>query len=268
MNPFVQFDQVSYSRNGQTILSNLNLTIDPGQHLVVLGPNGAGKSSFIKLLTKDAYPTSGTITYRVQELSGSGNLQLKERIALFQPDSDLKTYSHYPHISLSEILVAGRHHKKVLFRETSREEEALVEMILKKFNHLTGSSLSKDRMFHTLSSGEKRKILLLKMMSSNPDLFIFDEPFESLDIPSRIELESLIRERTPLGKHVMITVLHRIEEIPEHATHGLLLKNGSIFQTGTIDEVMQSRNLSELYGVSLKIIKHSQRYACFSGIQE
>jgi len=143
--------------------------------------------------------------------------------------------------------------------------EAVPANVLQKARELLESQgFYSERAFSVMSSGEQRRTLLLRAMMAQPSLLILDEPFESLDIRARVDLERTLvdhvrEETTDFGT---LTALHRVEEIAPFATHAILLRNGEVFAAGPIEEIVTSTRLSDLYATALIVNRVGNRFSC------
>lgn len=253
---------VCYIRDKKPILNSINWEINEGENWIVLGPNGSGKTSILSLIAGYEWPSDGSITV-LGNIYGNCNLKnIRSKIAVFNPGLADSFFLYHPLISAIEAICTGIDSSFGTYRTITSEERTLAAQLIQNNFHGTGDSKFPERRYSLLSAGEKRKILILRMLMQNPEILILDEPYESLDIPSRMDLESLLYKTVTEKNLSMIIILHRIEEIPVFATHVLLLKNGSILNKGLIEEVLTSRNISELFDTELTIEKRKNRYVC------
>lgn len=118
-----------------------------------------------------------------------------------------------------------------------------------------------DRTFHTLSEGERKRVLIARALMSDPELLLLDEPAAGLDLGGR---EDLVRRLGKLALNEdspsLVVVSHHVEEIPAGFTHALLLREGSAVAAGPLDEVMTPDLLSETFGLTLKVERDGERW--------
>ena len=258
----INIANVSFVRNKNSILNDINWHINANENWIILGPNGSGKSTLVSLLTGYEWPTTGTVTVKGYEYGNCTIREIRKKIGLFEPSLSDQIIMHHPSITALEVICTGIFSTIGVYDEFSGSTIERAKYLIKNTFMSSGFHIDENRLFNNLSSGEKRKILFLRILISEPELIIFDEPYESLDIPSRAMLEGIFLKFFDITKTPNITILHRIEEIPLYATHVIMLKNGKIFKSGPLDELINSRNLSELYETDLIIEKHSQRFVC------
>lgn len=246
--PVIEFEKVSTTKNGKQILSDINLTIQEREHWVFLGRNGAGKTTLVNYLFGYDWPTSGKISVLGMRLGEIPTSKIQSKIGMVQGDH--QTNSLQKHLTTTEVLLTGFFHTIGLYREPSIEQVEKAKSILKE-NHLENLT---DRKFHTLSSGEKQRILLLRAMVSNPEILVLDEPFANLDFAAKVEFSELLSEvHTKFKASILIT--HRVEEIPYFYTHICMLKQGNIIAKGLLKNTLTIQNLCQLYDLPENVIR-------------
>jgi ABC-2 type transport system ATP-binding protein len=196
-------------------LSNVDLSVRPGELLALLGPNGAGKTTAVRLLLGLVKPTSGTarvfggdpIDPDVRMRTGAmlqvakvpETLRVKEHIQLFS--------SYYPNpLPLSEVLA------------------------------IAGLEDIKSRPFGELSGGQKQRVLFALAICGDPDLVFLDEPTVGLDVEARRLLWDEIRRLIARGKTVLLTT-HYLQEADELADRVVVIDHGTIIAEGTPSEI-------------------------------
>jgi iron complex transport system ATP-binding protein len=118
-----------------------------------------------------------------------------------------------------------------------------------------------DRLFGSLSEGEKKRVQIARSLMADPELLLLDEPASSLDLGGREDLLKRIEifAKDPLAPATVI-VTHHIEEIPAGTTHALLLRNGAVLTKGEINSVITDQNLSEAYGLAISVQSENGRF--------
>ncbi len=116
--------------------------------------------------------------------------------------------------------------------------------------------------FGLLSSGERQRVLLARMLMPSPDLLLLDEPTAGLDLGGREELvadlDALAADPTTPA---IVLVTHHVEEIPERFTHALLVSEGRLLAAGPIGEVLTEQTLSDCFGLALDLDHHGGRWS-------
>jgi iron complex transport system ATP-binding protein len=258
----VDLKGVEYLRGGQPILRGVDWRMKAGEHWAILGPNGAGKSTLAAILLGLEWPTRGRVEV-LGELYGTTDLRrLRARIGFFQPALQSNHGVYHPDATALDIIVTGWDGSLARYVDYPPEAIERAERLYARHFRGTRESFPIDREFARLSSGERRKTLLLRTLMRSPELVLLDEPYESLDIPSRFALEQALVEEVMSGGAWTISILHRLEELPPFCTHALLLRDGAVMAAGPLKDMIRSESISALYDTPLKVGADSGRYYC------
>ena len=252
MEEIISLDNVYYIRNGKYILKDINWHVNRGEHWVILGPNGSGKTTTLNMVNGYIFPSEGHVKVLEFEFGHSSIIELRKRIgwvssalSQFIPTND------YPlHIVLSGKFASLGLWEKVDDDDIARANEILD---LLKIRHLA------ERKYGMLSQGEKQKVLIGRALMNHPDIIIFDEAFNGLDIFARHDMEITINELAE-GNITFILVTHNTDEILPVFGKALLLKDGQVHSQGDIDDMIQYDNLSDFYGANVDVFKHKDRF--------
>lgn len=252
MEEIISLDNVSYIRNGKYILKDIDWHVNRGEHWVILGPNGSGKTTTLNMVNGYIFPSQGHVKVLEFEFGHSSIIELRKRIgwvssalSQFIPTND------YPlHIVLSGKFASLGLWEKVDDDDIARANEILD---LLKIRHLA------ERKYGMLSQGEKQKVLIGRALMNHPDIIIFDEAFNGLDIFARHDMEITINELAE-GNITFILVTHNTDEILPVFGKALLLKDGQVHSQGDIDDMIQYDNLSDFYGANVDVFKHKDRF--------
>lgn len=117
-----------------------------------------------------------------------------------------------------------------------------------------------DRVFATMSKGERQSVMIARALISNPEILILDEPGNGLDVLAR---ERMLETVTRLSKERNITVLyvtHYVEEILPIFENALMLKEGRIDIMGKTREIITTEHLSEYFSHDIEILRNEERY--------
>ncbi len=252
MEEIISLDNVSYIRNGQYILKNVNWHVQRGEHWVILGPNGSGKTTTLNMVNGYIFPSEGHVKVLEFEFGRSSIVELRKRIgwvssalSQFIPSND------YP----LHIVLSGKFASLGLWEKVDDADVERANTILEQLNirHLS------ERKYGMLSQGEKQKVLIGRALMNNPDIIIFDEAFNGLDIFARRDMEIAIDELAA-GDITFILVTHNTDEILPVFNKALLLRDGQVHSQGNIEDMIQYDNLSDFYGAEVDVFKHKERF--------
>jgi len=176
-------------RGDKTLFSGLSFQIAAGDCLHVRGENGVGKTTLLRILTGLSQPESGEVLWNQQALNSQSSayhrdlLFLGHRDALKEELTALENLQMYAAIDDVELLL----------------EDAMAA--LRRFGLRGRENLP----IHCLSAGQKRRVLMARMLTRQARLWILDEPFNALDAKAVVELEGLIAEHLSAGGLLVLT---------------------------------------------------------------
>ena len=255
MSSVVRADEIVVVRDGRSILGPLSWQISEGERWVVLGPNGAGKSTLFQLLAAQGHPSSGKVSILECELGKVDIFELRPRIGFVSSTLVEQVPEGEKVLDLvmtAAYAIVGRWQEEYDLWDESRAISLLT---------ILGVRDLRERIFSTLSEGEKKRVLIARALMPNPELLLLDEPASGLDLGGREDLLIRLRElaQDPTSPATVI-ITHHVEEIPQGTTHILLLKDGQIVAIGPIAEVLTSAHLENTYGIELSLSMEDGRY--------
>lgn len=246
----LSFECVGFGYNPRrAVLDAFNLDVPPGSITAILGPNGAGKTTLLHLATGWLKPQAGQILLGSRALNSFARQEMGRRIALV-PQSE-----HIPYdFTLLEYALLGRAPYLKPMELPGEADYTIVEHVLAQvglYGMRTKSVLS-------MSGGEKQMAMIARALSQQPELLLLDEPTAHLDIGNKARLVRLIRDFAARGLTVMFTT-HEPEFAAAAATHLVLMRAGQVLETGSLESVLTTTNLSHLYGKSVEVLEHQGR---------
>ncbi|MEZ5534320.1 MAG: molybdate ABC transporter ATP-binding protein ModF [Thiolinea sp.] len=210
-------------------LNNINWQLDPGQHWMITGTNGAGKSALAAVLAGAGKIISGSvegIPPRVGLVSFEAQAELIAA-ELKKDDADIL-----------DVIAEGTTVAEVFARDC--RDQALALELAEWF----GLSGLLDRAFRKLSTGESRKMMLVRALASRPDLLVLDEPFDGLDAKMYARLQAYLTE---LSQTIpMVIVLNRFDECPDFITDIAYVDNGELHHQVRRDDEQAYAELYQL----------------------
>jgi len=251
----VAMEKVSVRRGRTTLVRGIDWRVELDERWVVLGPNGAGKTTLLRLAGAEMHPTTGTVHVLGEKLGRTDVFELRTRIGVC---SAALAGRVPPEEKVVDVVVSagygviGRWREQYDTMDTGRAEELLAALGIK---HLS------DRMFGTLSEGERKRTLISRALMTDPEMLLLDEPAAGLDLGGREDLVARLAEfAMDPDAPAMVLVTHHVEEIPPGFTHALLLREGGVVAQGLIDDVITAPNLSAAFGQDLELDKAGDRF--------
>lgn len=244
----IDMHNVSWRRQGNEILHDINWEVKKQEHWTVLGLNGAGKTTLLNMVNGYIWPTTGEVSVLGNKFGQTDITKLRYSIGWVSSSLSERINSHH---KTEELVVSGKFAAVGLtFADPTEADFARAREIMKQLNveHTYGQPYAK------CSHGEKQKILIARGLIANPKLLILDEPTSGLDFISREELLRAVEQLTvKQDAPTIIFVTHHIEEVLPVFSHTLLLKDGTVFAKGERENVLTSENMSKLYGRKIQV---------------
>ena len=204
--------------NGEVALNDVNLRIEPGEFVLIAGANGSGKTTLLRHFNGLLLPQEGTV--KVAGLDVAKNLKRARQIVgmVFQ-DADSQIVGE----TVFDDVAFGPENLKLTDEEVrSRVKEAL---------EAVGLWQLRKRRPHLLSGGEKRRLAIAGVLTTRPEVLVFDEPFSNLDYPGIRQVLSRMLELREQGRTLVVTT-HDLEKVVAHAGRLVIMQGGKIVRDG------------------------------------
>ena len=230
-NSLVKFHNVSFSLPGTQIISDLNLTVERGETLVLLGESGCGKTTTLKLVNRLLTPSAGDVLVEGKATTAWDPIELRRRIGYVIQEGGL-----FPHFTIARnvgLVPALSGWDQTRIRERVRELLTLVGLEPDRFA---------ERYPRELSGGQRQRVGVARALASDPPLLLLDEPFGALDPLTRASLQREFADLTKrLGK-TAILVTHDVREALTLARRIGLMHKGRLVLLETPDQFLASDN--------------------------
>jgi len=219
----IKIDNVRKSyAGGFEALKGINLEINRGEILALLGPNGAGKTTLINAICGVVVPNSGTITVDGYDVVKDFR-KTRSMIGLVPQELQLEAFEKvFQNVSFTR----GLYGKK--------KNPAVIEKILKDLSLWD----KKDNRLRELSGGMKRRALIAKALSHEPQILFLDEPTAGVDITLRRDMWRVVKQLQEKGVTIILTT-HYIEEAEAIADRVSVINHGEIIITENKQNLMQ-----------------------------
>mgnify|MGYP000306272821 FL=1 len=215
--------------SGFEALKNVNLEIKKGEIIALLGPNGAGKTTLISTICGIVSPSSGTVTVDGFDII-SDFRKTRAMIGLVPQELTLGAF---------DTVWSTVRFSRGLFG--SRRDDAYLEQLLKDLSLYD----KKDSEIRALSGGMKRRVLIAKALSHNPEILFLDEPTAGVDVELRKDMWKIVNKLRSQGVTIILTT-HYIEEAEEIADRVGVINNGELLLVEQKEHLMESLGKKQL----------------------
>ena len=218
----VEFRHVDKRYGDHPVLTDINLTIMPGEVVAILGPSGSGKSTLIRLINQLESLSGGEILVDHKptgQLSGSRLRQLRSRVGFV-----FQQFNLYAHLTASQNITLALEHVHG-WKPLPAQARALA--LLEKVGMLEKA----HRYPAELSGGQQQRVAIARALASSPQIILFDEPTSALDPELRHEVLKVMQDLAEEGM-TMVIVTHEIGFAEKVASRLIFIDKGRIAEDG------------------------------------
>ncbi len=225
MDPILTVEHLHKEFDGYTVLDDVNMTVNPGEVVVIVGPSGCGKSTFLRCLNGLEKIEDGKVLLDGKIINPTGVDIAKDRQKIGMV---FQSYDLFPHktilqnITLAPVKVQGRNKD-----EAVREAVSLLERV--------GLSNKKDQYPRQLSGGQKQRVAIVRALIMHPEILLFDEVTAALDPEMVREVLEVVLSLAKEGR-TMLIVTHEMAFARAVADRIVFIDGGRIVEEGRPDE--------------------------------
>jgi len=240
--PIVEIKAVTCGYEKQEVLTDVSLTIMPGDFVGLLGPSGSGKTTLLRTVL-------GAVDLYEGEVLVNGVATTKKRPRIgYVPQ--LETIDWNFPVTVQEVVMMGRTMENKLFPWYRKEEKDLAAEMMGRLGILDLA----DRHIRELSGGQQQRVFLARALISSPQLLLLDEPTSGVDIKTRDDVMHLLHDLNHDGVTIIITT-HEINAVAVHLPWIVCLA-GRILAEGPPSEVITTEVLWLTYGAEMPVIHY------------
>ena len=240
--PIVELRDVTCGYDGLPVLSDVSLSMAPGDFVGLLGPSGSGKTTLLRAIL------GAVDLYRGQVLVNGVSTEDKRPRTGYVPQ--LETIDWNFPVTVEEVVMMGRTMDNLLFPwHRKRERKLALEML----ERLGISDLTR-RHIRELSGGQQQRVFLARALVSSPTLLLLDEPTAGVDIKTRDDIMHLLHELNHQGVTIVMTT-HEINAVAAHLPWVICL-NGRVLAEGPPSEVFTPETFRLTYNAEMPVIRY------------
>ncbi|MBV9332949.1 MAG: ABC transporter ATP-binding protein [Candidatus Eremiobacteraeota bacterium] len=242
----IELHDVALEIGGHPLLSGLSARIGAHELVAVVGPNGVGKTTLLRALAGLHRTVDGVVRVDGVAIDAMTAFERARRIALVTADDVLLDA-----LAVRDVVAIGRfaHHRWWQWR-TREDDDAAVTRAL----DAVAMSDFGDRLFASLSSGERQRVWIALGLAQETPILLLDEPTSHLDLRVAHEILALLRELASSGK-LVVCALHDVNEAAAYADRIALLGNGTMLALEPPEALLNDARLDGVYGIALERIR-------------
>ena len=204
------------------VLKSIDVTVAPGELLILVGPSGCGKSTLLNIIAGLEEPSGGELCIGGRNVVGVPPAQ-RDIAMVFQ------SYALYPTMTVADNIGFALEMRNVPKAERQQRINEVARML--QMEHLL------DRKPSQLSGGQRQRVAMGRALARQPQLFLFDEPLSNLDAKLRVEMRAEIKRLHQASGITSVYVTHDQIEAMTLGSRIAVMKGGVLQQLGTPDDI-------------------------------
>jgi iron complex transport system ATP-binding protein len=233
-------DRIGVNLGGHRVLQDCSLSLAAGEFVGLIGPNGAGKTTLLRTAANLLQPNHGRVLLDDLPLADMAPRQ-RARSLGYLPQTPT---AHWP-MTVARLVALGRLPHLEPWRRPAAGDGVAIDQAMQQTD-VTGL---RNRIFHTLSGGEKVRAMLARVLAAEPQILLADEPLASLDPYHQFQVIDLLRRFADRG-HAVIAVLHDLTLAARFCHRLVLLHEGGVAADGPPAAVLSDDNLRRVYRIT------------------
>ncbi|RRN67700.1 metal ABC transporter ATP-binding protein [Peribacillus simplex] len=211
----VSLHNIVFGYTHSPLLNGVSFEIQSGEFVGITGPNGASKSTMLRVMLGLLKPWEGTITISKKNTEG-------KRLTIGYVPQQIASFNTGFPSTVIELVRSGRFLKGRWFKKLNHEDEEKVENSLK----MVGMWEFRHHKIGALSGGQKQKIIIARVLATDPDLMVLDEPTTGMDAESRKGFYEFMYHQVKKHHRTVVMVTHEQDEVQRYLDKILRLEKG------------------------------------------
>ena len=230
--------------NGTPVLSGVDLSVKPGEWVVVVGPNGAGKTTLLRALA-GVIPSGGHISLGDSDLTSLRRREVAARMAVV-PQSPVVPEG----VAVFDYVMLGRTPYIPYWGVEGPVDRARVGAVLERLDLAPFAA----RPVSSLSGGERQRAVLARALAQDASILLLDEPTTALDLGHQQQVLELVDGLRHESQLVVISTLHDLTFAAQFGDRVVLLADGVVVAEGSPDRVLQAEVISRYFGATVDVV--------------
>jgi iron complex transport system ATP-binding protein len=234
---------------GTDVLRDVSVRIGDKGLVGILGPNGSGKTTLLKILGGLLAPARGSVSIDGRPIAALSRREIARRVAMVPQETRL-AFDY----SVLEVVLMGRYPHLAAFELEGLDDVAIARDALAA----TGTLPLVERVFDTLSGGEKQRVVIAAALAQEAGVMLLDEPTASLDPGYQVDVASLLRRLNEDRGVTMVVATHDLNLAAGLCRELVLLREGRVLAAGPTVQVLTREAIRALYGLEADVQYHER----------
>ncbi|MBN1247327.1 MAG: ABC transporter ATP-binding protein [Anaerolineae bacterium] len=244
----------TYGGASRALFQGLSLEIPTGTTTAILGPNGSGKTTLLHLILGIVAPTDGVVCLARRPRELYSRRDLGKLIGLVSQNEFIPF-----NFTVLDYVLLGRAPHLQLLQTPQAEDAALARTVLAEIGltHLQGRSIQ------SLSGGERQLAMVARALAQRPRILLLDEPTSHLDLGNKHIVLDIMTRQAAQGVTTVFTT-HEPDLAASTASFVVLMREGTVLAAGPTAEILTAPNLTQTYGVPVRVVEVDGRQVILS----
>ena len=224
----IVFENVDKAYKNKQVLTNVNLTINSGEFMVLIGSSGCGKTTLLKSINKLHSINGGSIKIDGVPIENQDSIKIRRRIGYVVQDAGL-----FPHLTVAENISTVLKINEYPQEKIAAHIDELLEMVELE------PAAYRDLYPSQLSGGQRQRVGVARAFATDPEIILMDEPFSALDPVTRSDLQDEVVKLQKQLQKTVVFVTHDMDEAIKMADRICVIHNGRIVQCDTAENILK-----------------------------
>lgn len=243
----IEIKNLNWKYGDESVLKGIDLDIYKGNFYSIIGPNGSGKTTVIKSISKILDINSNIVYIKGRDIYNINNRELSKTLSTVPQNTGIEF-----DFTVEDIVLMGRAPYLKRFQSEDEEDIDLAREAMISTN-IYGM---KDKSIKEISGGERQRAIIARAITQDTDIVLLDEPVSSIDIKHQIEILDTISRLKSDKQLTVISILHDLNLASEYSDQIILLKDGEVFDFGSVNHVLTRDNIERVYGIQVDIYEN------------
>lgn len=240
----IELKNVSKSYNEKVNIGPINLTIEEGGINSIIGPNGAGKSTLLTMMGRLLEKDSGQILIGGKDIDNTDSNTLAKTVSILRQENNFMSK-----LTVKQLISFGR------FPYTKGRLDSNDMKIIDKYIDFLELNGLEDRYLNELSGGQRQRAYVAMVLAQESKYVLLDEPLNNLDIARSVSMMKHLRKACDKLDRTFVIVIHDINIAAQYSDRIFAMKDGQMVLEGSVDEVMNSDKLTNIFETDVEIVK-------------
>lgn len=238
----VEIKHVTKRYGGVNVVDDVSLSIKKGSITSFIGPNGAGKSTLLSMISRLISKDAGEVLIEGKEISTCKSNELARKISVLKQSNHISV-----RLTVKELVSFGRFpysQGKLTSEDRAFVDEAIAYMDLGEMQ---------DKYIDQLSGGQRQRAYIAMVMAQDTEYILLDEPLNNLDMKHSVQIMKVLRRLVEEKGKTIVLVIHDINFASCYSDYIVALKDGRVASSGTVDEIINTTVLRDVYDMDIPI---------------